>query len=118
MTAMKIAAPLLLLTTLAVLPAHAAEPWTGAFWNEQCAPGASGEASLGCSSFVMGAIDGMRVQSMATRTPLPFCAPGNVSTGRTVELFRERLASRPQDHGLPAVVILVNALGEAYPCKQ
>ena len=118
MTAMKIAAPLLLLATLAVLPAHAAEPWTGAFWNEQCASGASGEASLGCSSFVMGAIDGMRVQSMATRTPLPFCAPGNVSTGRTVELFRERLASRPQDHGLPAVVILVNALGEAYPCKQ
>ncbi|MPS28793.1 Rap1a/Tai family immunity protein [Pigmentiphaga sp.] len=114
---MKRFAPLLSLAALAAQPAFAAEPWTGAFWNEQCAPGASGEASLGCSAFVMGAIDGMRVQSMATKTPLPFCAPGNVSTGRTVELFQQRLASRPQDHGLPAVVILVNALGEAFPCK-
>lgn len=73
-------------------------------------------ASAGfCIGFIQGAADG-HYWALDPDAPLVVCAPKGVTLGQDREIVLRLLRDRPETLHLPAAMLVLIALEEAFPC--
>jgi hypothetical protein len=76
------------------------------------------EAKLGrvaCLMYVMGAADSLDLATNGERRS--YCAPATSTTDQFHDVLTLYLREHPEERHRPAVILLVLALSEAWPCR-
>lgn len=87
--------------------------------HEMCAKDAGIDFSLSCTLYVLGVADTMRVMSRVT-TPIAnfkhICVPSGATSGQLTDVAIKYLRDHPEKRHLGAMVLVINAIREAFPC--
>jgi hypothetical protein len=80
--------------------------------------------SIGCLGYVAGFVDGVNLQTSFAehktnqKVPKPFCRPESVEHGQLVSIVLKYIRNHPEDAHLPTGILIIPALGKAYPCPS
>jgi len=61
---------------------------------------------------------GLVKSKVGKKTPEMFCRPNNVEHGQVVRIVLKYIRSHPEEAHRVTELIMVSALGEAFPCKS
>lgn len=131
----KLRALVILAVALTVHSNAQATPWTGNALLEDCqetvnvldrissTPPAIATASVrACFSFIKGVIDSTTIfNGVMERGGLPlvfFCVPDEVSLGQLARVAVDELRKRPARLHEPQSTLLIEVLGDTFPCQQ
>ena len=79
---------------------------------------------IGCMGFVSGFMTGVEAETglvtskIGRKTPEMFCRPDNVEHGQVVRIVLKYIRNHPEEAHRVTELIMVSALGEAFPCKN
>jgi len=119
---MRIAALAFLLLALPVLPARAERDTVQTLYR-QCATTAPETDQVYCFGYISGAGDvllwnGVMAQvDIKQRSAVGNACPGDmIKLGAMVQVFRDWVVKHPEKRSLPAMIGVVTAIREAWPC--
>jgi hypothetical protein len=78
--------------------------------------------SIECTAYVEGVDEGVSVEVTFARQiasnppPKLYCRPENSTAGQLVRITLKYIRNHPEDAHQPTVVLIVEALREAFPC--
>jgi hypothetical protein len=91
--------------------------------DDKATPGEQADV-IGCVGFVSGFMVGAEAETalvkskIGRKTPEMFCRPNNIEHGQVVRIVLKYIRSHPEEAHRVTELIMVSALGEAFPCKS
>lgn len=82
---------------------------------EECDGDLSGQWGL-CSGYTAAVIDSH--QALMSKGKYLFCAPSDATLRQFRDVVKKHLRDHPQDRHHPAASLVIQALREAFPCKD
>lgn len=78
-----------------------------------------------CLGYAVGTVDGLNFETAYAQdkagnkaVPSLFRIPESVENGQIIRVLLKHINDNPKDAHLPTVVLIVDALQEAFPCKS
>jgi hypothetical protein len=75
------------------------------------------ETFLACTTFVLGALEGIDAQVVISEIKPPFCIPRTVTYGQKRAIFLKYLELHPKDLHENAAMMIWGSMRQAFPCK-
>ncbi len=80
--------------------------------------------AISCAHYVTGFMDGVSIYpvfaeaKIKQKVPKLICCPEGVEHGQVVSIVLKYIRNHPEEAHLPTQLLIVGALGEAFPCSS